>query len=626
MNCIFNIRELTLTDFFMGSVIILAFQRRSKLICRIFCMLCLFAMFVFSLESCRRDAIDYGKTTSLQLKLTINEKPGVLATKGAIEDFSADVYVMYENTETKFVTFFADPYNEGVYTIDPFRGDQICASYGIPFHIRIEAEIGGLKLRGESEIIVVVDESVIVNIEMYAGAFRIYTRAPRIVDIYGDIVHTGGAIYELQPEQTATYAGVICAPSSSCGSLTEETFTIDNLQTLSGYRTDGRAFGVDDGVNGNALSYLPFEVIFNDLTPNTPYKIRAYAIVNDSVHYGQIVEFSTMRDGPMTVTLSATDVTMNSARVNAEILTLGDDVYERGFIISRNKYLSSPETIPCGSGSGTFNAEVAGLNPCTRIFYKAYATTSYGTYYGELSSFATYDVMIDNRDGNEYLYVPLGNQIWMSENMRYLPQVNLMNDGSEDSGSENEPHYYVYSYSGTSVDEAKSLTLSQALGDVPAGTNMYSRFGVLYDYNAAQSACPAGWHLPTDGEWTRLEVYLQNNGFNSNHSFDCDYNRATNNYTAKSLSSNSMWYSSDIAGAVGNRLDQNNSSGMALYPAGYRSSTGGFYGLSSDSYCWSATAGADGNAIGRSYGSDNVGQISGEYLNSEGLSVRCVKD
>ena len=208
-------------------------------------------MFVFSLESCRRDAIDYGKTTSLQLKLTINEKPGVLATKGAIEDFSADVYVMYENTETKFVTFFADPYNEGVYTIDPFRGDQICASYGIPFHIRIEAEIGGLKLRGESEIIVVVDESVIVNIEMYAGAFRIYTRAPRIVDIYGDIVHTGGAIYELQPEQTATYAGVICAPSSSCGSLTEETFTIDNLQTLSGYRTDGRAFGVDDGVNGN---------------------------------------------------------------------------------------------------------------------------------------------------------------------------------------------------------------------------------------------------------------------------------------------------------------------------------------------------------------------------------------
>ena len=102
---------------------------------------------------------------------------------------------------------------------------------------------------------------------------------------------------------------------------------------------------------------------------------------------------------------------------------------------------------------------------------------------------------IDTRDGHAYATVPIGNQIWMAENMAYLPSVNNVDDGSEDQGKENDPFYYVYDYNSTDVSVARE-------------TSNYKQYGVLYNYNAALNACPDGWHLPTDLEWIGLELYL----------------------------------------------------------------------------------------------------------------------
>ncbi len=35
----------------------------------------------------------------------------------------------------------------------------------------------------------------------------------------------------------------------------------------------------------------------------------------------------------------------------------------------------------------------------------------------------------------------------------------------------------------------------------------YIHFGTLYNYPAAEIACPAGWHIPTDAEWLQLINY-----------------------------------------------------------------------------------------------------------------------
>lgn len=599
--------------------------RSSILVRTCVCVICGIVVLMLLLVSCQRDSL-YMKATMLQIELKRGETEATVVSKGAADDFAAEVRIVYDNGETKYNCFFGDPYNTGTYTIDYNRGDIVYASTGVPFHIVVETDILGQKLHGESEVIVIDDDkAIVVSIELYAGEFRIYTRRPRKEDVSGTLALVGGAIYELQDEQIATYAGVICAPVVSCAGLTDDNFTAENIQNLDGYCEDHRAFGDDAGIDGHSMSYLPFEVRLEGLMPETAYKIRAYAVVDDIVRYGQVIEFSTIKNGPTLNTLSATDVTKNSISVNAEVSAVAETVDERGFIVSHSRFLDNPKILASGSGNGHFDAVVSGLNPCTRIFYKAYAKTSYGTYYGELMSASTYDEFVDSRDNNNYRYVVIGSQKWLAENMRYLPQVSNATTGSEDDGSEHESNYYIYGYSGSSVEEAKSYILQQSMDEVPAGTNVYSTFGVLYNHNAAQTACPEGWHLPTDGEWTQLEIYLQNNGFNSNYALDCDYNRTTNNYIAKSLSSNSLWYSSNISEAAGNRLDMNNSSSMSMSPGGYRSSTGGFYGLSNDSYCWSATD-VGGNAIGRSHGADNVGLISREYGMSEGLSVRCVKD
>lgn len=583
-------------------------------------------MFLLFFASCQRDPL-YMQTAMLQIELTKNNPNDAVVSKGAVNDFNADVYVVYENSENKYSCFFGDPYNIGVYTIDNASSDVVYVSMGVPFHIRVETEINGQKLHGESEELVIDDVSMVISIELYAGGLRIHTRTPREEDLSESVALVGGAIYELREDQTATYGGVICAPASVCASLTEENFTIENLSSMSGYCTDVRYFGLEDGIDGHSSTYLPFEIKLGGLSPQTQYRIRAYALIDGELHYGGIVDFSTVKSGPLLYTYSATDISKTSVQINAEIMSGGNDVTERGFIVSHSKYLDNPQTFSCGDGGGTYNAVVSGLSPCSRIFYKAYVKTSYGTYYGEIMSVSTYDDFVDARDGSVYEYVVAGSQRWMTENVHYLPSVSEVVTGSEDDGQENESHYYVYGYSGTSVSEAAVSLLPQTIEAVPDGINSYATFGVLYNYNAAQSACPDGWHLPTDGEWTQLEVYLQNNCFNSNGIVDCDLNRLTNNYTAKSLSSANLWCQSDYENTVGFMLNKNNATGMSALPSGYRSSSSeDFYGLGKDAYFWTATGANGSEAYGRSIGFTNDGLNRSNYDKSNGLSVRCVKD
>ena len=97
---------------------------------------------------------------------------------------------------------------------------------------------------------------------------------------------------------------------------------------------------------------------------------------------------------------------------------------------------------------------------------------------------------IDPRDDQEYQTVTIGDQVWMAENLAYLPAVS-----PSSASSSFQPYYYVYDYEGTNVSEAKA-------------TNNYSTYGVLYNWGATSEACPTGWHLPSEDEWQELEIYL----------------------------------------------------------------------------------------------------------------------
>ncbi|NLP20778.1 MAG: hypothetical protein GX378_08455, partial [Bacteroidales bacterium] len=135
------------------------------------------------------------------------------------------------------------------------------------------------------------------------------------------------------------------------------------------------------------------------------------------------------------------------------------------------------------------------------VYIRAYAHSVFGIAYSEDT---LVNIVYDARDGNAYKTVKIGNQIWLAENLKYLPSV-----VGPSTGSQSTPYYYVYGYDGTNVTDAKA-------------TSNYTTYGVLYNWPAAmagsassnanpsgvQGVCPAGWHLPSDAEWTELTDYL----------------------------------------------------------------------------------------------------------------------
>ena len=213
----------------------------------------------------------------------------------------------------------------------------------------------------------------------------------------------------------------------------------------------------------------------------------------------------------------------------------------------------------------------------------------------------TSGTFIDSRDGNEYNWVQIGDQVWMAENLAYLPSVNMVADGSEDAAGS---YYYVYGYDGTNVADAKA-------------TDNYATYGVLYNWTAAmdgeassttnpsgiQGVCPAGWHLPSEAEWTELTNYLG----------------GTSVAGGKLKETGTTHWNTPNTGAT-------NETGFTALPGGYRFTNGSFYNIGNLGNWWSATELNAAYAWNRyMYGS--YSDVHRDYFNKEvGFSVRCVRD
>ena len=266
----------------------------------------------------------------------------------------------------------------------------------------------------------------------------------------------------------------------------------------------------------------------------------------------------------------------------------GSPVTARGvcWSTSENPTTSNSKTTD-GTGLGTYTSNITGLSPNTSYYVRAYATNSEGTAYGEQKSFRTNDSFTDTRDSQVYKTINIGEQVWMAENLAYLPSV----EGPA-IGSDKEPYYYVYDYDGTDVDEAKT-------------TENYQTFGVLYNWPAAMTACPEGWHLPSDAEWTTLSDYLGGEEVAG----------------GKMKETGTSHWASPNEGA-------NNESGFTALPGGYNSRDGNFVRIGTRGLFWGSTK----------YDDDywdffwfcSLVDISSSLIKSldskdTGLSVRCVK-
>ncbi|HPS63615.1 MAG TPA: FISUMP domain-containing protein, partial [Bacteroidales bacterium] len=181
----------------------------------------------------------------------------------------------------------------------------------------------------------------------------------------------------------------------------------------------------------------------------------------------------------------------------------------------------------------------------------------------------------DYRDGKTYNTLQAGPQCWMVQNLDYQTGNSWCYDDN---------------------------------------TSNCSFLGRLYDWNTALVACPSGWHLPGDGEWTYMINYWGS----------WTYCNLISGWTAKSLAANYMWAVSGELCAVGNDLSANNLTGFSGLPAGDRDNNGLFWGIGLSGTWWTSTELDSQNAWYHQLYYSSATPMQTFDNKESGMSVRCL--
>jgi uncharacterized protein (TIGR02145 family) len=125
--------------------------------------------------------------------------------------------------------------------------------------------------------------------------------------------------------------------------------------------------------------------------------------------------------------------------------------------------------------------------------------------------------------------------------------------------------------------------------------------------------CPAGWHVPTDGEWTSLIQFIVPTETVSATAIGIQSPTAS----GKLKSTSSLWNTPNTGA--------DNSSGFTALPGGFRLESF-FFSISSDAWFWSATVAPFNNFWTRLLFHNNSEVRRVSYDKSVGASVRCLRD
>ena len=109
---------------------------------------------------------------------------------------------------------------------------------------------------------------------------------------------------------------------------------------------------------------------------------------------------------------------------------------------------------------------------------------------------ATPTTMTDERDGQVYRIITIGEQVWMAENLNYEYKVDSVVYGNWSS---------VLDPSGKSDSSARYgrfYTWAAAMDTATTGCGD----STVCEKSAAQGICPDGWHLPSEWDWMVLFI------------------------------------------------------------------------------------------------------------------------
>jgi uncharacterized protein (TIGR02145 family) len=173
----------------------------------------------------------------------------------------------------------------------------------------------------------------------------------------------------------------------------------------------------------------------------------------------------------------------------------------------------------------------------------------------------------DSRDGKKYNTVKISDQVWMAENLNFQAQTGIS---------------LCYDNENSNCD----------------------KYGRMYDWEAAKSACPSGWHLPARDEWEELVGLV-------------DYAGGGENNAGKKLRAASGWDDNE------NGTDDY---GFSILPGGEGYADGKFSSAGKFGYLWSATEVNDSYIYTVNIDARRTGVRWDRDKKANLANVRCIKN
>jgi uncharacterized protein (TIGR02145 family) len=254
-------------------------------------------------------------------------------------------------------------------------------------------------------------------------------------------------------------------------------------------------------------------------------------------------------------------IAKESGQFNIQTCALGEYVI-RGYDTSNSDSIKVSEYDTVQVGVQGFDAGV--MQTCLHIF---------GT--------------VTDINGNIYPTVLIGNQWWMSENLRSTNYAN----------GESIPN--------VTIDTDWGQLSSGAWCNYDNNVANDAAYGKLYNWYTTvdpRGLCPTGWHVPSNGEWTVLTDFLG----------------------GASIAGGKM---KSITGWSNQNTGATNESGFSGLPGGNRTNNIGiFYSDGISGSWWSSEENISGFALNRNLSYDLGSANSGSNNKRSGFSVRCLRD
>ena len=292
---------------------------------------------------------------------------------------------------------------------------------------------------------------------------------------------------------------------------------------------------------------------------------------------------------PVLTTTAVIYITQTTATCGGNITSDGGAaVKARGVCWGTNQTPTIADNKTTNStGTGSFTSIITGLAANTTYYERAYATNSAATAYGSVVSFTTPGTVTDI-DGNVYNTVVIGTQVWLVENLKTTRYRN------------GDPIPYI-----TDSTQWNRYLNTGAYCTYRNNNSYANTYGNLYNWYAvsdSRNIAPAGWHVPSDAEWTTLTSFL-----------------GGDTISGKLKEAGINHWSNPNTGA-------NNETGFSALPGGNRDDLGFFEYIGDYLYMWSSTGADATNGWYRFMDYKSKYIIKSVFDKTFGFSVRCIRD